>query len=201
MLRKGKNILTILLSGTLFYACSPGGDNPGYEYMPEMVHSVAYDAHSENPNYSNGYTNQLPVEGAVAVGKYTYPLPNTAEGYERAATEIHDSFNFTEDEISKSGKMLYLRYCAICHGEKGDGQGHLVEIDKFPPPPSYFSDDLMSKPEGQRYHTVMYGKGMMGSHASQLDHKERWLVLSYVKSMQDAQSGGSDESTDNDSDN
>ncbi|HMV15432.1 MAG TPA: cytochrome c, partial [Chitinophagales bacterium] len=39
----------------------------------------------------------------------------------------------------------------------------------------------LSLPDGKRYHTVMYGKGLMGSYASQLNHKERWLVLSYVK--------------------
>lgn len=27
---------------------------------------------------------------------------------------------------------------------------------------------------------------MMGSYASQLNHRERWLVLCYVKSLQDA---------------
>jgi hypothetical protein len=32
----------------------------------------------------------------------------------------------------------------------------------------------------------MYGKNMMGSYATQLDHRERWLVLSYVKSLQNA---------------
>ena len=76
--------------------------------------------------------------------------------------------------------------CAICHGEKGDGQGYLVQINKFPPPPSYLSEPLLSLAEGKRYHTLMYGKNMMGSYASQLNHRERWLVLSYVKSLQDA---------------
>ena len=30
----------------------------------------------------------------------------------------------------------------------------------------------------------MYGKGMMGSYATQLNHHERWLVLEYVKGLQ-----------------
>jgi mono/diheme cytochrome c family protein len=47
-------------------------------------------------------------------------------------------------------------------------------------------EPLLSKPEGQRYHTLMYGKNMMGSYASQLNHRERWLVLSYVRSLQEA---------------
>lgn len=179
-----QTILSILTSGVLLAGCSAGGNNPGREYMPEMIHSVAYDAHSENPIYASGYTNQLPVEGTIAVGKYTYPISNTPEGYEQAASQIKNPFDFTAEEIAVNGKNLYIRFCAVCHGEAGDGQGHLANIDKFPAPPSYFTPDMMSRPEGQRYHTIMYGKGMMGSYATQLDHRERWLVLQYVKGLQ-----------------
>jgi mono/diheme cytochrome c family protein len=152
--------------------------------MPDMQYSVAYDAGSPNPIFKDGKTDELAPPGSVGVGKYLYPLADSE--YAKAATAITDPFTFTKDEIEGQGKHLFLINCAICHGEKGDGQGHLVQIQKFPPPPSYFSADLLAKPEGQRYHTLMYGKGMMGSYASQLDHRERWLVLNYVKSLQDA---------------
>ena len=38
------------------------------EFVPEMVHSVPFDAFAENPNYSNGQTLQMPVEGTIARG-------------------------------------------------------------------------------------------------------------------------------------
>jgi hypothetical protein len=34
------------------------------------------------------------------------------------------------------------------------------------------------------YHTLTYGKGLMGSHASQLDQRDRWLVIEYIKVLQ-----------------
>ena len=34
------------------------------------------------------------------------------------------------------------------------------------------------------YHTLTYGKGLMGSHASQLSALERWEVIEYVKVLQ-----------------
>ena len=34
------------------------------------------------------------------------------------------------------------------------------------------------------YHTLTYGKGLMGSHASQLSQKDRWLVIEYIKVLQ-----------------
>jgi mono/diheme cytochrome c family protein len=152
--------------------------------MPDMQFSTAYDAGSPNPIFKDGKTDELAPAGSVGVGKYLYPLADSE--YAKAATAITRQLTFTKEQIEGEGKHLFTINCAICHGDKGDGQGHLVQIQKFPPPPSYFSADLLAKPEGQRYHTLMYGKGMMGSYASQLDNRERWLVLSYVKSLQDA---------------
>ena len=65
-----------------FQACSPaGGNNPGHEYMPDMAHSVAYEANKLDEyslhTWNEGSTrtvNQLwgtprqPVKGSVARG-------------------------------------------------------------------------------------------------------------------------------------
>ncbi|MFN8284691.1 MAG: cytochrome c [Chitinophagales bacterium] len=182
MLKKYLIILLVAVIG--LSSCIRSTQQPGRQYMPDMVKAIPYEAGSVNPIYKDGKTNQLAPEGSIARGKYLYPLADTE--YTKAATAITNPFTFTKEEIGGEGKHLYTVNCAICHGDKGDGQGHLVQIDKFPPPPSYLTEPLLSKPEGQRYHTLMYGKNMMGSYASQLNHRERWLVLCYVKSLQDA---------------
>jgi hypothetical protein len=38
--------------------------------------------------------------------------------------------------------------------------------------------------EGKMFHTLTYGKGLMGQHASQLNQLQRWQVLEYVKCLQ-----------------
>lgn len=180
-----KKYLIILLVAVLgLSSCIRNSQKPGRQYMADMVTAISYEAGSANPIFRDGKTNQLAPAGSVARGKYMYPLSDTE--YAKAATLITDPFIFSKDEVNGEGKHLYTVNCAICHGDKGDGQGHLVEIQKFPPPPSYLTEPLLSKPEGERYHTLMYGKNLMGSYASQLDHRERWLVLSYVKALQDA---------------
>jgi len=180
MLKKYQIIFIVAALG--FTSCIRDAKKPGREYMPDMVESAAYEAGSPNPIFKDGKTDQLAPQGSIARGKYIYPLSDT--DYAKAAILIKDPFTFTKDEISGEGKHLYTVNCAICHGDKGDGQGHLPQINKFPPPPSYLMEPLLSKPDGQRYHTLMYGKGLMGSYASQLNHRERWLVLSYVRTLQ-----------------
>lgn len=182
MLKQYQIIFIILVLG--FTSCIRSSKQPGRQYMADMTSAIGYEAGSPNPIFKDGKTNQLSPEGSVARDKYLYPLSDS--DYEKSASLITNPFVFTKEEIEGEGKHLYTVNCAICHGDKGDGQGYLIEINKFPPPPSYLSEPLLSLPEGKRYHTVMYGKGMMGSYASQLNHKERWLVLSYVKSLQNA---------------
>jgi siroheme synthase len=42
---------------------------------------------------------------------------------------------------------------------------------------------------GQMYAGIKYGKNMMGSYASQLDIKQRWMVIAYIKKVQ-SENGG-----------
>ena len=48
------------------------------------------------------------------------------------------------------------------------------------------ADDMKALPEGKMFHSVTYGKGQMGSYASQLSTKQRWMIISYIKEKQKA---------------
>ena len=38
--------------------------------------------------------------------------------------------------------------------------------------------------EGTMFHSITYGKNMMGSYASQLSTTQRWMVIHYIKEKQ-----------------
>lgn len=46
--------------------------------------------------------------------------------------------------------------------------------------PNYKDRDIT---EGNIYHVIMYGKGIMGSHSSQLSATERWQVVHHVEKL------------------
>ena len=54
--------------------------------------------------------------------------------------------------------------------------------DKFPPIPTKFAPGL-AKTEGEMFHTITYGKGLMGSHASQLNKEERWKLVHFIRTQ------------------
>ena len=47
------------------------------------------------------------------------------------------------------------------------------------------ADPVVSKmSEGQMMYSVTYGKNLMGSYASQLSTKQRWMIVRYIKQLQ-----------------
>ena len=72
-------------------------------------------------------------------------------------------------------------FCVHCHGKTGQGDGSIVQNGKFPPLPVKFAPGLDIS-EGKMFHTITYGKGLMGSHAPQLYKEERWMLVHYIRS-------------------
>ena len=149
---------------------------PNYQFFPNMYEAVPYETYSEHDVFKNGKEGQLPAEGSIKRGFVPYEIPNTTEGYALAKATLKSPLDSTTVDTEK-GKELFNIYCAICHGEKGDGKGNLVKREKFLGVPSYKDREIT---EGSIYHVVTYGLNSMGSHANQLSQEERWQVADYV---------------------
>jgi outer membrane protein OmpA-like peptidoglycan-associated protein len=106
-------------------------------------------------------------------------------------------FPATKSGVAK-GKELYDVNCAICHGEKGDGNGYLWRDGEGPYPnkPANFMDpEIAGSSEGRYYHAIMRGKGVMGAYADKLSFEERWNVIHYIRSMQNKDYAIADDAT------
>lgn len=169
-------------------SCVSKGDNPGIEYAPQMYISQAYEPYSQEKKFEynpHGMTMRLPVEGTVARGQlsYVYPNANTGEGYEASASFTSD-LAVTEANVTE-GERLYNYACWHCHGKKGGNDGPIFKSGKMPPPPwaNVQAEYMQNLPMGKMYHTITYGKGLMGSHAAMLSPTQRWQVIYHIKSM------------------
>ena len=151
-------------------------ENPNYQLFPNMYESVAYETYSESSAFKNGKEGQLPAKGSIPRGFEPYEYENTAEGLAAAKANLKSPLDSLTKDLDK-GKALFDIYCAICHGETGDGKGNLVKREKFLGVPSYADRDIT---EGSIFHVVTYGINSMGSHKNQLTQHELWLVTDYV---------------------
>ncbi len=116
---------------------------------------------------------------------YNFPAGDSGRALAMAAI-TSNPFPATKTGIA-SGKELYNINCAICHGEKADGNGYIWRDGEGPYPnkPANFMDaELVSSSEGRYYHAIMRGKGVMGAYADKLSFEERWNVIHYIRSLQ-----------------
>ncbi|MEL6863174.1 MAG: c-type cytochrome [Bacteroidota bacterium] len=219
------SLLALCLCYLFFSACQqPDGNSPGSEYMPDMGHSIAYEANHYDYYYYNTWGGEQayyemaqprkPVKGTIPRG-YTkvHNAPNAAAKlvalqrvndhkvmvngsvpyhYEdtederlRATAEIVlNPFPITEDGLAR-GKELYNVNCAICHGEKGDGNGWIYENGAYPAAPANFLTDVFYEASnGRYYHALIYGKNVMGGYADKLSYEERWQVIHWIHALQ-----------------
>jgi mono/diheme cytochrome c family protein len=149
---------------------------PNYQFFPNMYEAVSYETYSEHNVFKGGVEAQVPAKGSIKRGFVPYEIPNTPEGYALAKATLKSPLDPTTINQDKA-KDLYTVYCAICHGEKGDGKGNLVVKEKFLGVPNYKDREIT---EGSIFHVITYGLNSMGSHANQLSQEERWMVADYV---------------------
>jgi cytochrome c oxidase cbb3-type subunit 2 len=93
---------------------------------------------------------------------------------------------------AQQGKVVYERYCVLCHGEKGDGKGHFSE-DTTPVPRDFRQGTFKwrSTPSGSLptdadlekvLITGLYGTSM-SSLLTTLNHQQRLDVVAYIKTF------------------
>ena len=199
--------LAIVVLLVFLNACQqPGGNSPGSEYMPDMAHSIAYEANYYNYYYNNTWGSEEeyykmamprePVPGTVptssashmvipANGTSNYPYGDTEDERLRATNEIIDNPYPITDEGLARGKNLYNINCGICHGATGAGEGVIVESGVYPVQPAILTnDEFTAASNGRIYHAIVYGKNMMGGYTDKLSTEERWQVIHYIRALQ-----------------
>lgn len=171
--------LSVLMGlASLLFSCK-SDLKPNYEFFPNMYQSVGYETYAESDAFRNGQEGQLPAKGSIKRGFVPYDYQNSTAGYDAAKLNSKSPLDSLENDTEKA-KELYNIYCAICHGEKGNGKGYLVEREKILGVPSYADREIT---EGSIYHITTYGINSMGAYSNQLNQKERWIVANYVMKL------------------
>lgn len=180
-----------ILAAAVLFSC---GDKkqPGKVYMPDMAYSRAYETYAKrdsgftmDESQAGGnsiYYNGMPVSGTIKRGEmFPYMLPNDSAGYRLSAGVKNPIATVTADEM-KEAQRLYNINCGICHGEKGTGNGPIAE--KIGAVANLTLPNYVAMADGTMFHSITYGKNNMGSYASQLDRKQRWMIVHYIRTLQ-----------------
>lgn len=171
----------LVIISFLQLSCENDRNMRGYEYFKDMVYSKSYETYDANNIFPDGKTAQPPVLGSIPRHMVPFQYPKTSKGLKLAGKELINPFEVNAINLSR-GEVEYNVFCANCHGFDGKGDGNLYASGKYPSePPSLITNEMLEKPDGEFYHTITLGSGIMGSFASLIRPQDKWKIILYIK--------------------
>ncbi len=190
---KKVTIILALTASVAFVSCDRVQRNPSASYMPDMGHSRALETYSDESELKEAGINfnNTPVSGALARGEeMPFPIKKDKAGDTAsyfASRSVPNPIKTMSEAELKEAERLYLIHCGICHGQNADGNGPLYKggDGPYPAAPRNLTDEYsVSMPDGQMFYSITYGKNLMGPYASQVNRKERWMIINYIRHKQ-----------------
>ncbi|HEX9105763.1 MAG TPA: cytochrome c, partial [Longimicrobiales bacterium] len=96
----------------------------------------------------------------------------------------------------KTGQALFERYCFVCHGPLGKGDGPILnnfaskdpaqQSGKFPFAPNLMLPTTVARADGYIFAIITVGRGLMPEYGSKIPAPERWYVVNYLRTLQQA---------------
>ncbi|MFO7724915.1 MAG: cytochrome c [Oceanipulchritudo sp.] len=190
----------LLLAVTIlgFRGCT--SEKPPLEIFPDMDRQMRFHEQGRTSFFPDNRMDRQPVTGT---------LPHVTDEQETFAHLTPDN-RFREDDYLATGKEdgdefgdgipveasyqnmqagqeIYAIYCAICHGDSGNGKGVIAqERYGYPTIVSLLQTRILDLPDGDLFNTITNGKNTMGPYGSKIRIEDRWKVVMYVRALQRA---------------
>ncbi len=160
----------VLMAGASLACRQDMHDQP--KYIPLRPSDFFGDGRSERPL----------VEGTVARGHLNDDTAfHTGKGPDGKPL---DAFPFPiTKEVIQQGQVRFNVYCSPCHDRLGNGDGMIVRRG-YRKPPSYHIDRLRQVPNGYLFDVITNGFGAMPDYAAQIEPRDRWAIVAYVRALQ-----------------
>lgn len=129
-----------------------------------------YEPYRGSGFFANGMAMQVPPSGTIS--------------REAAGGALTVAPLIITPTVLKLGEYNYHIYCAVCHGERGDGVSYVAKSMDQPKPPALISPPVSLMPDSLIAAIIGNGIGRMPSFAADLTPADRQAVAAYVKKMQ-----------------
>jgi mono/diheme cytochrome c family protein len=194
-MKKIATLFVVIVTAAIAFVSCDSKREPGKIYMPDMAYSRGYETYAERDSSkftmsaeerggSKIFYNNVPAAGTIKRGElFPYTLPNDSNGYKMSATVPNPIGEMTEAEMKEAGRLFNIN-CAICHGEKAQGNGPISTSGKIGGIANLTLDSYVKMADGTMFHSINYGKNSMGSYASQLSREQRWMIIKYIRTLQ-----------------
>lgn len=123
----------------------------------------------------------VPLTGVtVAEWEVSYmPMPQTVDSMSRLPNPVA-----ADAQSIANGHRLYQVNCAVCHGDLGDANGTLRQLNRaYGFAPAINGAATQARSDGYIWGMLRNGRGLM-SNFNRIPERERWDVVNYVRGLQ-----------------
>lgn len=179
------------------------------ELFPDMDRQARVNAQARSDFFADGMGARQPVAGTLPVG---FSIPAEAaedgaailDGYSLPGTYFNSGLigDFYGDGMPEEleldeaflarGAERYGIYCAICHGDSGNGEGVASNFGNMKPVANLhmaqFADSSNPdyRSDGEIFEIITKGRGRMGAYGGAIPANDRWAIIAYVRALQTA---------------
>jgi mono/diheme cytochrome c family protein len=197
-MKKTAIISALIITALVAVVSCDSKREPGKIYMPDMAYSRAYETYAErdsalftqDPAQAGHkiFYNNMPPSGTMKRGELPpYTVPNDSNGLLNLSAAVKNPLPELSKEDSLEAGRLFNINCAVCHGAKAEANGPVAA--KIGGVKSIIAAAtgtavIPAFSDGRIFYVMTYGQGNMGSYASQLTRKQRWMIVHYIRSLQ-----------------
>jgi len=84
------------------------------------------------------------------------------------------------------GKIVYDKFCWVCHGKTGKGDGPGAK-NLNPKPADHTSALVQNQTDGAIYWKISKGRGQMQPYERSLNKNQRWQLVCYIRTLAPAE--------------
>ncbi|MEM8873958.1 MAG: cytochrome c [Planctomycetota bacterium] len=185
----------IPITWSVYYRFAKSPDPRPHLFL-DMDNQAKYKAQAPSPVFEDGRAMRLPVPGTVARGeliedeKYALGYVMDGQGNVTWVEGMPDGLE-VDEKFMKRGQELYNRFCWLCHGYDGYGNGpiHVRAVKGqnalWVTPSNLHDETRLGRADGHLYNTVNNGIRNMAGYGTLIrDPKDRWAVVAYVRALQ-----------------
>ncbi len=166
--------------------------------IQDMDNQYKFRAQHGNELFADTRAMRPPVEGTVARGEL-FEDDHLYKGVaDQAWAETFPPQVELNAEFFARGQEQFNIYCRPCHGEAGYGDGIVneramelmataVNGTTWVQAKSVHDATVRDQPVGQLYNSITNGVRNMAAYSAQIDVRDRWAIVAYVKALQRSQ--------------
>lgn len=132
----------------------------GFFPLSNMAVPQAAESYRSSGAFANGQTLQTPPKNTIP--QLAVPRPPSPD----------------------RGEQLFARYCAVCHGAGGLGDGTVTRFG-VPAPASLLADAARQRSDEATAAIIRDGRRKMPSYAAELNAADRASVVAYIRRLQE----------------